>query len=72
MAKLTAAARKKLPSSAFAIPSKRKYPMEDKAHVKNAKARVAQFGSPSEKAAVARKARAKGMPMKRGRGARLG
>ena len=52
MAKLTAAQRKALPDSAFAIPSKRKYPVEDAAHRKNALSRVSQFGSPAEKAKV--------------------
>lgn len=59
MAKLTAAERNKLPSSDFAIPSQRKYPIEDASHRHNAKSRVTQFGSPSEKkkvrAAVAKK-----------------
>lgn len=56
MAKLTAKQRKALPSSAFAEPGKRKYPMQDRAHAANAKSRVAQYGTPAEKAAVARKA----------------
>lgn len=41
MAKLTAAARKKLPTSKFAGPD-RSYPVEDKAHAANAKARATQ------------------------------
>ena len=52
MAKLTAAARNKLPDSAFAIPSQRKYPINDPSHRQNALARVSQFGSPAEKKAV--------------------
>jgi len=40
--KLSYGARKKLPDSAFALPSKRKYPIHDKAHVRNALARAAQ------------------------------
>lgn len=55
MAKLTAAKRRKLPSSAFAEPGKRKYPVNDPAHARNALARVAQFGSSAEKKAVRRK-----------------
>lgn len=55
MAKLTAAARKALPASAFAGPG-RSYPVEDKAHARNAKARVAQFGSPALQARVNAKA----------------
>ena len=49
MAKLTTAERNKLPDSDFAEPSKRKYPIEDKAHQRNALARVSQFGSAKEK-----------------------
>jgi hypothetical protein len=59
MARLTYAQRKALPSSSFAIPSERKYPIEDAAHARNALARVSQFGSPAEKAKVVPKARKK-------------
>lgn len=41
MAKLTAAARKKMPKSEFAGPGK-SYPIENKAHAANAKARATQ------------------------------
>jgi hypothetical protein len=41
MAKLTAATRKKLPTSSFAGPG-RSYPVEDKSHAANAKARATQ------------------------------
>lgn len=58
MARLDAASRRALPDSAFAIPSERKYPMEDKSHRNNAMSRVSQFGSSSEKAAVHKKAKA--------------
>ena len=68
MAKLTAKARKKIPTGSFALPGRR-YPIEDKSHAANAKARVAQFGSPAEKAkvnaAVARKFPAMGKPKKK-------
>ncbi|MDE2105609.1 MAG: hypothetical protein KGL39_50750 [Patescibacteria group bacterium] len=43
MAKLTSAIRSSLPSSEFALPSKRKFPIEDKAHAANAKARATQM-----------------------------
>lgn len=43
MAKLTTARRKKIPKSEFGLPGERKYPMEDKAHAKNAKARASQM-----------------------------
>ena len=52
MAKLTAKARKALPDSAFAIPSKRKYPDFDAGHRAAALARVNEFGTPAEKKAV--------------------
>ena len=41
MAKLTARKRKSLPDSAFAGPG-RSYPVEDKSHAANAKARATQ------------------------------
>lgn len=43
MAKLKTAARNKLKKSTFGIPSERKYPMPDKAHAVNAKARATQM-----------------------------
>jgi hypothetical protein len=56
MAKLTAAARKRIPKSSFAIPAKKpgsgSYPIPDKSHARNALARVSQHGSPAEKAKV--------------------
>lgn len=55
MAKLTTAARKKLPDSAFAGPG-RSYPVEDKAHARNAKSRASQFASPALKKKVDAKA----------------
>lgn len=42
MAKLTAATRKALPKSDFGLPGAGKYPMPDKSHAGNAKARAAQ------------------------------
>lgn len=51
-AELTAKKRNKLPKTAFAIPGKRAYPIQDLAHARNALARVAQFGTPAEKKAV--------------------
>ena len=44
--------RKKLSKTSFALPGKRKYPIPDKAHARNALARVAQFGSKDEKRKV--------------------
>lgn len=42
MAELDTADRKKLPRSKFAEPEKKAYPIEDKAHARNAKARASQ------------------------------
>lgn len=42
MAELDAKKRNKLPDKAFAEPDKRAYPIEDKPHARNAKARAAQ------------------------------
>ena len=42
MAKLDTDAREKLPAKKFAEPEKRAYPIEDKAHARNAKARASQ------------------------------
>jgi hypothetical protein len=54
VAKLSIKARKKIPTSEFALPGRR-YPIEDKVHARNALARVSQKGTPAEKAAVRRK-----------------
>jgi len=45
-------ARKRLPKKSFALPSKRKYPIPDKTHARNALGRVAQKGTPAEKRTV--------------------
>jgi len=42
MAKLKTTTRNKLPKSEFAEPDKRAYPVEDKPHARNAKARASQ------------------------------
>jgi len=42
MAKLTSKQRKNLPKSSFGEPGKRKYPMPDRSHAANAKARATQ------------------------------
>ncbi len=60
MATLTTARRKNLPSSDFALPGRR-YPVEDKAHARDAKARASQALNAgrltaTEKAKVDRKA----------------
>ncbi len=58
MAKLTAKARKAIPTKEFALPGRR-YPVEDRSHAANALARVSQHGTPSEKATVRAKVHAK-------------
>lgn len=59
MAKLSSNQRKHLPKKDFAVPSNApgsgSYPIPDKAHARNALARVAQHGTAAEKAEVRRK-----------------
>ena len=45
MATLTTKARKKIPKSEFGEPGKRAYPVEDKAHARNAKARASEMAN---------------------------
>jgi hypothetical protein len=52
VAKLTSKERNQLPSSDFAEPGARKYPIENPSHARNALARVAQHGSPTEKSSI--------------------
>lgn len=59
MARLKAKQRKRMKSSTFALPGKRKYPIPDKAHARNALSRVSQHGTPREKAQVRRAVRRK-------------
>lgn len=61
MAKLTTKARNKIPKSEFGLPGKRAYPMPDRSHAANAKARASQQVkagnlSPSAKAKIDAKA----------------
>jgi hypothetical protein len=61
MAELNAEDRKKLPKSKYAEPEKKAYPIEDKAHARNAKARASQAQnagrmSKAEEAKIDRKA----------------
>jgi hypothetical protein len=61
MAKLTAKTRNALPTSKFALPKERKFPIENASHAANAKARANQMVnagklSPSAKATIDRKA----------------
>jgi len=65
LARLTARGRKRIKSSNFAVPAsksstgKAKYPIHDKAHARNALARVSQHGTKAEKALVRKKVRRK-------------
>jgi hypothetical protein len=43
MATLTAKARKSIPKKEFGLPGEKKYPMPDKSHAANAKARASQM-----------------------------
>lgn len=61
MAVLKSSTRKKLPASQFGLPGSRSYPMPDKAHAANAKARATQMVdagklSPSSAAKIKAKA----------------
>lgn len=61
MAKLSDKKRDTLPDSAFGLPGERKYPMPDKSHARNAKARAAQQEekgtiTPAEERKIDRKA----------------
>lgn len=61
MAKLSSGSRNKLKSSSFGLPGSRKYPMPDKSHAANAKARATQMVnkgklSPSSAAKIRSKA----------------
>ena len=42
MARLDASERKEIPAREFGLPGQRKYPMPDKSHAANAKARATQ------------------------------
>ncbi len=61
MAELSTKTRKKLPKSDFGLPGEKKYPMPDRAHAANAKARATQMVnkgklSESSKAKIDKKA----------------
>jgi hypothetical protein len=61
MAELSTRGRGKLPAKDFAEPEKRAYPIEDKPHARNAKARASQAAkagriSKAEKTKIDRKA----------------
>lgn len=68
MAKLTARSRNRMKAGTFGLPKSRKYPMPDKAHAANAKARATQMvkrGKLSLSAAAKIKAKANRILKKR-------
>jgi hypothetical protein len=74
MAVLTAATRNKLPTSAFALPGKRAYPIHDPAHARNALSRAAQYATPAQQATIRAKVHARfpGIGQKKKKGALAG
>ena len=61
MAKLTTKMRDKIPKKEFGLPGERKFPLNDKAHARNAKARASEMEhkgklSASSEAKIDRKA----------------
>ena len=56
MAKLSVAARKKIPKEQFGLPEQRKYPMPDRKHAQVAEAYAERYATPAEKAKIDRKA----------------
>ncbi len=52
MAYISSRERRQMSRKEFVEPAKRKYPIPDAVHARNALARVSQFGSPEEKAKV--------------------
>ena len=55
MAKLTTAKKNAEPKSDFALPEKRKYPVPDAAHARNAKARASQAETAGKLSAAEKK-----------------
>lgn len=51
MAKLTAKTRAKIPSAKFANPKERRFPLQDKAHIRAAES-YERYASPSEKTKI--------------------
>lgn len=67
MAKLTGPERKKLSSSKFANPTKKRFPLEDKAHIRSARS-YERFASPAEKAKIDAAAKKEGIGKSKKRG----
>jgi hypothetical protein len=64
----TKAGRASMSTSSFALPGKKKYRIDDLPHARNALARVAQHGTPTEKKQVRAKVTAKYPSLKKTRG----
>lgn len=56
MGLLSTKRRNAMPATEFGLPGSRAYPMPDKAHAANAKARAAQFASPAQRSKIDAKA----------------
>lgn len=54
MAKLTTVKRKKIPKDEFGLPAKKKYPMPDRKHAANAKARATEMEKKGKLSAAAK------------------
>jgi len=65
MARLTAKTRAKVPASKFANPEKRRFPIQDKAHIRAAES-YERYASPAEKSKINAAAK-KAFGSKRGR-----
>lgn len=55
MAKLTTKARKAIPKKEFGLPKERKFPVNDRSHAANAKARATQMVKAGKLSASAKK-----------------
>jgi hypothetical protein len=51
VAKLSTKQRQKLPTKVFANPKERKFPLQDKAHIRSARSYI-RYASPAEKAKI--------------------
>jgi hypothetical protein len=63
MAKLTAKTRNALPKKSFANPKDRKFPLQDKAHIRSARSYI-RFASPAEKTKINAAAKRAGIGQK--------
>jgi hypothetical protein len=55
----TKAGRKRMSAGSFGLPAQKKYRIDDPAHARNALGRVAQHGTPAQKAQVRKRVAAK-------------